>query len=175
MLASVALQKTLCMVQLPVQLLAQLQPVEKSNVETWWLKLRAEKQQELAQLFAQEKKEHSIAGAAHSGSIFIEFTASAVGEPDPPTPDEVWLDELIDLYEYYEDRGILPIRTIHVRGTCTAHPVAREILRNGKIPASFSCPAGNAACPNKRMSKTCAGAEARLYLVFRRTTMPQLL
>jgi hypothetical protein len=94
----------------------------------WWAGLAPEERVELARRWSPAK---------------LRFVAYRDPPRDPPTWNQ-------DLYEYvvgHDLKFFLEATTRTFFVGCRAHALAREALREGRIPADFRCPLDRADCP----------------------------
>lgn len=120
----------------------------------WWEKLTDRDRAELQDLWDERQNSCAYArattetGATEWRKLPI-VVRGRFFDADTPTNDELetWN---VDLYEFLLDHPEVKIvetfteRTFHF---CTAHERAREVLKNGVIPADFVCPYDSGHCP----------------------------
>jgi hypothetical protein len=135
----------------------------------WWSKLTDRDRAELQTLWDERQNSCAYAhattetGAPEWRKLPI-VVRGRFFDADTPTNDELeaWN---VDLYEFLLDHPEVKIaetfteRTFHF---CTAHEHAREVLKNGVLPADFICPFDAGDCPMRAILDLKPGQSLKL-------------
>ena len=148
---------------IPLEALEGLDEAEQRKAEQWWDGLNDSARAEFSLKWDSRNDDTSLIGTRdETGAIVwnplpLQLRGLLIEGRDA---DEDW-DE--DYYEYVlnhpEGVVFLAGRTFHI---CRAHAVARQTLRSGVVPADFSCPLEDAACPLRRLADAGCGKSVRL-------------
>lgn len=141
------------MSRLPEHVLENLTPEERERTIRWWWSISHQDRADIELLWDERAEDSAFVGELKDNEIIwhslpIKLIGMFVDEENP-------IDrklELSHLYEYIANHNatfFLENRTFF--RICRAHPVAREALRNGLIPASFECPFAHQDCPMKKI------------------------
>lgn len=142
---------------LPPKVIYQMSPIVESEIHRWWAALDAETREDIERMYASEK----------DNEVFVEFSARAIGEPVEPTEDEIWVEEVTDLLEYYNNHEMKHHAAhFHIGGICSQHVQAKAICRKGVLPAAFVCPLENATCPMAHIQSHFPKKDVRFFLKF---------
>lgn len=121
-------------------------------MNAWWSGLRAAERRQLSALVdpRAESCSYSRTARADGSSVWYGLSIRLRGhfvEQDRARPEDTFP---VDLYEYAVDHEIWLAEgpAFHV---CTQHAAAREAVRAGLIPASFSCPLREEGCPMRHL------------------------
>lgn len=148
---------------LPDSVTCDLGPVERGHAEAWWATLREEAQREFLQMWDARSEDTTLYGTVEDGLICwhtlpIELQGTPV-DPEDALDEAELKRHLLEYISNHEDIAFFLIeRSFHV---CRSHPGAREVIRSGLLPASFTCPAGAASCPMRDLLATCPGRSIR--------------
>ena len=147
------------MVKLPQEIKTHLTSKEVLSIKKWWSGLNHSKQLEIAQLYQTDKKQ----------AVTIRFCARHIGEPEEPSENEIWVEELTDLYEYLVGHEIWDNdRQFHAGGTCKRDPIAKTIIESGVLKKDFTCPLNLDDCQMKGLLKYFCGQDVKFFLIFKR-------
>lgn len=117
----------------PKRLLRTLSAAQRDEVAAWWRSL-------------DENARHEL-GAAPSRSGSDEPEMVLQGRPVDPqeqAENEQWTAQLREYVNGHEVPFFMEEKRFHI---CRAHRIAREVTETGVLPAAFSCPLEQAACP----------------------------
>ena len=145
---------------IPQQLVADLPTGLRSDVETWWGSLTDEARRTLTCQWEPEADECRFSlYFREDESEWRKLSFEALAEEEEEADD--W-EQKRDFFEYAVNHELLfkdhQGRTTHV---CRAHKAARQLIKEGKIPANFVCPVNDQACPMREIVKMAGGKSVR--------------
>ena len=127
---------------LPGFLMPNATPGEAEEIARWWASLPAEVQSECLSLWDPRADDPALSRTAADGTtrwhpLPIQLLGRLV---DDETRRETRMhkQQLFDYIANHEEvQFFLQERHFHI---CRSHPAAREVIRNGLLPATFRCP-----------------------------------
>jgi hypothetical protein len=156
------------MSMLPEGVTAKLSEENLRLVEVWWSELDAASRDEFGSLWDARSEDTAYCATIVDGKtewheLPIELRAFPAGTHSEKE-NAMWKRQLGEYVNGHEVHFYLAEKTFHV---CRAHACAREVGRTGVVPATFSCPFADAACPFERALDAARGPAGRraLWLV----------
>lgn len=148
----------------PLPLLSRLTPADTTPVQAWWDMLAESDRRELLTLWSRRGNDCRFSRTSDGDAAPVwhrlPLVEAVFTDDDQPGDDwrPEWFDHLLSNIDLWERVAVRP-RTFHF---CTAHPVARAMLRAGFIPADFVCPLASAECPMRKLLDQQPGRSVRL-------------
>ena len=158
---------------------ASLSKAELQQTEAWWSQLSEAKQVEIMQLYDVESKQNVKDREEDEGLEFVPIAVYAefVEEQDSKRREwinnDYWRQGFVEYVMNQDDRDHMKVflsggqRLFHVGGVCMAHPKAKKALKHGFIPASYTCPYQDKACPMRKLLSVQPGKSLRLLPKFK--------
>ena len=155
--------------KIPAQLLNGLSEAQAGAVRRFWNDLDPAARADLALLYDERNETCKYLRTEGPGKktrwwkLPVRVEGRFVVRADPEPRD---LFPSLDFYEYLINHEVY----LHeLDGTrhhiCSAHERARETLRAGLIPATFSCPLAKEGCPMRKLLDVAQGRSIALSLV----------
>lgn len=148
----------------PNDLLAPLNAEERARTTAWWSTLNDEAQLEFARMWDERSDDTALFGTCDDGDITwhqipIELRGALLDDENDVEHKQAKQQLLEYIANHEEIQFFLVDRKFHI---CRAHPIARDVIRAGHLPADFVCPVDEAACPMKNILAACPGRAVRL-------------
>lgn len=156
------------MFEIPKELIQQLAQNEVEEAHKWWSELSEESQRELTQMWDGHYDDVACYGTVEDGVLTwhplpIELVGKFVDSGDA-SEKEMWIQDFIEYVNNHPEesyRFVWVERRFHIG--CQAHPVARKMMLQGWLPASFRCPFENLKCPMIAMLALQPGKDLRFF------------
>jgi hypothetical protein len=148
----------------PDDLLAPLNDEERARTTAWWSTLNDDAQLEFARMWDERADDTALFGTCADGDITwheipIELRGALIDEENDIEHKQAKQQLLEYIANHEEIHFFLVDRQFHI---CRAHPVARDVIRAGHLPADFVCPVDEASCPMRTILAACPGRSVRL-------------
>ena len=151
---------------LPTEFLEKCSEDERAGVESWWRGLNNDSRSDVCMLLDRRNDSRAFVFCEDEQGNRAWHRLPLVDEDLPSdNPDDYEREWQLEHFEHLLAHPELMIasdaviRTFHI---CTAHPAARQVVENGELAKSFSCPVGAVDCP---IAKFAAKLHRRARLV----------
>lgn len=149
------------MLPIPHALLADLPAEEQTAARQWWATLTPQQQLDFTLSWDQRADDGAWFGAVSDGVLeWHPLPVELVGEFVDPVNDadhHLFKQQLLEYVSNHEDIQFFMVDgALHI---CRAHPAARGVIRAGRLPADFTCPNADDACPMRRLLARCPGKD----------------
>lgn len=148
---------------------------ELQQTEAWWNQLSEAKRAEIQQMYDVESKNKFINDREEdeglelvSIAVYGEFVEEEIRNNREWSDNELWRKGFLE-YLHNHEISITGAwgRHFHMGGTCQAHPKAKKALKRGFIPANYTCPYQDKACPMRKLLSVQPGKSLRLLPKFK--------
>ena len=158
---------------------ASLSETELQKTEAWWKQLSEAKQAEIQQMYDVESNKFNKDREEEEGlelvpiAVYGEFVEEQNSKRREWINNDYWRQGFVEYVMNQDDRDHMKVflsggqRRFHFGGTCMAHPKAKKALKNGFIPANYTCPYQDKACPMRKLLSVQPGKSLRLLPKFK--------
>ncbi|MDP2343985.1 MAG: hypothetical protein Q8O67_23710 [Deltaproteobacteria bacterium] len=148
----------------PAAIFAGQSPEQRKASRAWWASLNEPAKLEFEQMWDSRSENTALYGSCNEGAIEwhelpIELRGALIDDENDREHKQ-FKQQLLEYISNHEDvRFFLVNKHFHI---CRAHPAARDVIRSGLLPVTFSCPVGDEQCPMRKILDACPGRSVRL-------------
>ena len=152
-----------------------MKEAELQKTEDWWNQLSEEEQVEINQLYDVEQGDRA---AEENGvelvpiAVYGEFVEEEDSKRREWLNNDYWrqgfVEYLINHEHAHDVQVMFSGRVWHLGGTCREHPKALKTLKDGFIPANYTCPLKDKACPMRKLLSFQPGKSLKLMAKFKK-------